>query len=151
MNEKFVQRMADEKVAHDTRVVADFIRIYCDGHHADREKHPAATDAASLGVFEGKHPALCDECEAHLAYSEKRRAYCPEDPKPFCAHCETHCYRPEERAWQAQMMRYSGPRSWREGHMADGIRHAVEGIKWKREMARRAKAEAPSDNREESR
>ncbi len=143
--------MSGEKVAHDTRVVADFTRIHCDGLHADRLRREAQTEAAELGLYARKHPVLCEECEAHLAYAEKRRAYCTLDPKPFCAHCDTHCYRPEERAWQARMMRYSGPRSWREGHAIDGIRHAVEGIKWKREMARRAKAESTAREREETR
>lgn len=137
MNDRFANRMNDPKVAHDVRVVADFIRIYCDAHHRDRDRRPAATDAASLGVFRRKHPVLCAECEAHLAYAEKRRAYCPQDPKPFCAHCDTQCYRAEELAWQAQMMRFSGPRSWRHGHAIDGLRHLLEGRRYKREKARR--------------
>lgn len=146
MTERFAERMGDEKVVHDTRVVADFIRIWCDAHHADRRRREAETDAANCGVYAAKHPVLCEECEAHLAYAEKRRAYCPQDPKPFCAHCESHCYREAERQWQAQMMRFSGPRSWKEGHLIDGLRHAVDGMKWKREMARRAKSDAASGN-----
>ncbi len=142
MNDRFVRSVEDEKVAHDIRVVGDFVRIYCDGHHADAVRRPAETDAARLGVYGSKVPALCTECEAHLAYSEARRAYCPKDPKPFCAHCDTHCYRSEERAWQQQMMRYAGPRSWKEGHAIDGIRHVFEGRRWKREMARRARLSA---------
>lgn len=139
MNERFVQRMADEKVAHDVSVVGDFIRIYCDGHHEDRDRHGAATDAAELGVYGRKLPVLCAECQAHLGYAEKRRAYCPHDPKPFCAHCDTQCYRSEEQQWQREMMRYSGHKSWYQGHMIDGLRHMREGLEWKRTMARRAK------------
>lgn len=150
MNERFVNSMQREKVAHDTRVVADFIRIWCDGHHSDVERHVVTTDAAELGVFRKKVPVLCAECEAHLAYAEKRRAYCPQDPKPFCAHCDTQCYRPEELAWQAQMMRYSGPKSWRHGHTIDGIRHMLEGRRYKKDKARREKL-AATINREESR
>lgn len=140
--------MADGRVAHDTRVVADFIRIYCDGHHRDSERRPAATEAAALGVYSRKSPVLCRECEAHLAYAEKRRAYCPKDPKPFCAHCDTHCYRDDERTWQAAMMRYSGPKSWHEGHLIDGVRHVLEGRKYKKEMARRAAARTRSEGEE---
>jgi hypothetical protein len=146
MSERFAARMNDDKVAHDTFVVADFIRIYCDAHHADRERRPVRTDAAALGVYERKHPSVCEECEAHLAYAEKRRAYCPKDPKPFCAHCDSQCYRPDELTWQHDMMRFAGPKSWREGHMIDGIRHAVDGIRWKREMVRRARSGAASGN-----
>jgi predicted amidophosphoribosyltransferase len=137
MNERFQEKMHDAKVAHDVRVLADFVSIYCDGHHADRVRRPAATDAAALGLYGRKTPTLCEECEAHLGYGEQRRAYCPKQPKPFCAHCDTHCYKSDERTWQQQMMRYSGPRSWRRGHAIDGIKHVLEKRKWKRAMARR--------------
>jgi hypothetical protein len=138
MNEKFVTRMNDSKVRHDTVVLADFISIWCDGHHADRDRAAATTEGAELGIYGRKTPVLCDECQAHLAYAEKRRAYCPQDPKPFCAHCESHCYKSDERAWQQQMMRYSGPKSWRKGHAIDGIKHVLEARKWRKEMQRRA-------------
>lgn len=146
MNERFANRMRDEKVAHDTRVVADFIRIYCDAHHGDVDRRPAGTDAEELGVYR-KVPVLCRDCEAHLAYAEKRRAFCQQDPKPFCAHCDTQCYRPEELEWQARMMRYSGPRSWYQGHLIDGVRHALEARQYKKEVARRAMAQTGEDVR----
>ena len=126
MNERFLQRMKDPQVVHDTVVLADFISIWCDGHHRDRLRRLAATDGAELGIYGRKRPMLCEECEAHLAYAEQRRAFCPKDPKPFCAHCDTHCYRSAEREWQREMMRYSGPRSWRRGHVIDGIKHVLE-------------------------
>jgi hypothetical protein len=137
MNERFVEKMKEPKVAKDITVLADFIQIWCDGHHSDDARQSVSTDAAQLGVYGAKRPTLCEECSAHLAYAEKRRAYCPQDPKPFCAHCETHCYRSEEREWQRAMMRYSGPKSWSKGHAIDGIRHALEGRKWRKEMRQR--------------
>lgn len=137
MNDRFVTRMNDREVRHDTTVLADFVQIWCDGHHADVPRRLAETDAAELGVYGRKRPTLCAECEAHLAYAEKRRAYCPKDPKPFCAHCDTHCYKSDEREWQRDMMRYSGPKSWRKGHAIDGIKHVLEARKWRREMERR--------------
>jgi hypothetical protein len=137
MNDRFVERMNDKQVRHDTVVLADFVQIWCDGHHADLQRRKVLTDGASLGIYGRKTPSLCEECEAHLAYAEKRRAYCPKDPKPFCAHCDTHCYKSDEREWQRAMMRYSGPKSWRKGHAIDGIKHVLEGRKWKREMERR--------------
>lgn len=137
MNERFVTRMSDKKVQHDVCVLADFIQIWCDGHHAGGTRVAVDTDGRELGVYGPKVPVLCEECEQHLAYAEKRRALCPKDPKPFCAHCDTHCYKSDERTWQQQMMRYSGPKSWRKGHLIDGIRHAVEGIKARRQMAHR--------------
>lgn len=149
MNERFIGKMADKQVAHDVRVLAGFVQIFCDGQHADRERARIRTDAAELGVYGRKTPTLCAECEAHLAYGETRRAYCPKDPKPFCAHCDTHCYVADERLWQQQMMRYSGPKSWRKGYAIDGIKHVLGARKWRREMERRA-AEAPAGRKEDS-
>jgi hypothetical protein len=147
MTDRFQHVMNDPKVRHDVALLGDFVQIWCDGHHADRSRTQASTYAAQLGVY--KHRLLlCEECEAHLAYAEKRRAYCPKDPKPFCAHCDTHCYKPEERVWQQQMMRYSGPRSWRKGHAVDGIKHVLEARRWKRDLARKA-AETSSATRKE--
>jgi len=131
MTEKFRARMADEQVRRDTRTVGDFVGIYCGGNHADRQRAPIESDAASLGVYGRKAPVVCAECAEHLRYAEKRRAYCPKDPKPFCAHCDTHCYKPEERSWQQHMMRYSGPRSVFHGHAIDGIKHALEARKYR--------------------
>lgn len=138
MTERFASRMADYKVAHDVATVGDFVQIFCDGHHADAPRRRVVTDAAEMGVYGKKHPVLCDECEAHLAYAEKRRAYCSQDPKPFCAHCEVHCYSPDERVWQQAMMRYSGHRSLGKGHVIDGLRHMIEGLKYHRQHARSA-------------
>ncbi|MBC7265440.1 MAG: nitrous oxide-stimulated promoter family protein [Coriobacteriia bacterium] len=136
-NERIAARLRDPKVAHDVRTLGDFIAIYCAGHHKDRERRPARTAAAEAGVYGNKPPRLCEECEAHLAYGEKRRALCPKDPKPFCAHCDTHCYKSDEREWQRQMMRYSGPRSVLRGHAIDAVRHALE-ARSHRAAARRA-------------
>jgi len=149
MSERFAERMQDKEVRHDSVLLADFVQIWCDGHHADAARRPAETDGARLGVYGRKPPVLCEECEAHLAYAEKRRAYCPKDPKPFCAHCDTHCYKSDEREWQRAMMRYAGPKSWRKGHAIDGIKHALQGRKFRRETERRAaqsdSAEAPNN------
>lgn len=144
MSDRFAEHMSDKQVAHDCTVLADFVQIWCDGHHEDQTRKRAETDAARLGVYGRKTPNLCSECEAHLAYGEKRRAYCPKDPKPFCAHCDTHCYKSDERAWQQQMMRYSGPRSWRKGHAVDGVKHVLQARKWRKEIAKRAAIERTS-------
>ena len=135
MNDRFAQAMVDEQVAKDTRTVADFIAIYCKGNHGRRERSAAESDATTLGVYGRKRPVICAECQEHLRYAEKRRAYCPKDPKPFCAHCDTHCYSAVELEWQRQMMRYSGPRSALHGYAIEGIRHALEARKWRRTMA----------------
>lgn len=144
MNDRFAQRMSDVHVARDTRTVADFTRIYCDGHHAVEPRAAVETDAAQLGVYGRKRPVLCAECAAHLAYAEKRRAYCVKDPKPFCAHCDSQCYASSELEWQGRMMRYSGPRSWYQGHAIDGIRHALEARTYRKRTQRAADGPAPT-------
>lgn len=140
MTDRVRERLADERVAHDTRLLGDFARIYCEGKHADREKRPLESAGADLGVY-GKPVVVCDECAELLAYAEKRRALCPQDkpgaPKPFCSHCETHCYKPEMRELMRDVMRYAGPRSMLHGHAVDGVRHMIEGRKHAAEVRRR--------------
>ncbi len=140
MTDRVRERLADERVAHDTRLLGDFARIYCDGKHAGRDKHPLRSPGAALGVY-GKVPVVCDECAELLVYAEKRRALCPQDkpgaPKPFCSHCETHCYKPGMRELMREVMRYAGPRSMLHGHAVDGVRHMIEGRKHAAEMRRR--------------
>lgn len=147
MNERFAQRARDAHVRSDIRVVAGLGGIYCDGLHRDRERAALASDAASLGVY-GKHaPLLCDECAAHIRYAEARRAYCPKDPKPFCSHCDSHCYKQDEAKWQRQMMRYAGPRSLASRYCVPAVRHALEARKWRKTKA--ALSAAPSEPTED--
>lgn len=135
MNERFRERMQDPKVRSDITTLGDFTAIYCRGNHRDRDRIPFASDASALGAYDRKQLHLCEECAEHLRYGEKRRAYCPKDPKPFCAHCDTHCYGAEESAWQRQMMRYSGRRSALHGYAIAGIRHALEARALRRRAA----------------
>jgi hypothetical protein len=134
MNQRFAEKMRDPKVVGDVTILADFTQIWCDGHHRDAARTEIATDAATLGAYGRRTYVLCDECAAHLSYAEHRRAYCSQDPKPFCAHCEVHCYSPAEREWERTMMRYSGPKSWRKGHALDSIRHALEGLRYRKKV-----------------
>jgi len=147
VNERFAEKMADPAVAHDAVVIADLTAIWCDGHHRDRSRRQARTEGAVAGIYGRRRIVLCEECEAHLAYAEKRRAYCPKEPKPFCANCDTHCYKSDEREWQREMMRYSGPRSWRKGHAIDGIRHVIESHRHKKHAEKTARQAAATASR----
>lgn len=138
MNERFAERMRDTKVRGDIRIVAGMGAIYCAGNHRDRERVALESDAAALGVYGRRIPRLCPECAEHIRYAEKRRAYCPKEPKPFCAHCDSHCYSGDESAWQRQMMRYSGPRSMWHGYAIPGMKHAMEARKWRKTIATQA-------------
>lgn len=142
MSERFVERMRARDVRADTRIVAGLAGIYCAANHTDRERVPLQSDASVLGVYGRRVPRLCDECADHIRYAEKRRAFCPRDPKPFCAHCDTHCYKRDESEWQRVMMRYAGPRSMFHGYAIPGIKHALEARKWKRRMAGRSGVDA---------
>jgi hypothetical protein len=138
VNDRFRDKMSEKAVRHDTRLLGDFCDIYCGELHADRERRPLVSDAAELGVYGRRLPVVCDECAEMLRYAEKRRAYCPHDPKPFCANCETHCYNAAMRAYMQDVMRYAGPRSWRRGYAVDGIKHALAARKHRKAAAQAA-------------
>lgn len=131
LDTRFEEKMAAKGVRKDTRLLGDFTQIYCNGNHQDEEKKPLASEGVDLGVYGRKVPVVCDECAELLVYSEKRRAFCPKDPKPFCNYCDTHCYKPDMREYMREVMRYAGPRSMWHGHAIDGIKHLVEGKKAK--------------------
>lgn len=138
LSDRFAERVRDRNVQGDIRTVTGLCSIYCAGNHHDHERTPLVSDASALGVYGRRVPRLCDECAGHIRYAEKRRAYCPKDPKPFCAHCDTHCYKADESEWQRQMMRYAGPRSMWHGYAIPGIKHALEARKWRKTMAAKA-------------
>jgi Nitrous oxide-stimulated promoter len=148
MSEKPVEKMREAAVVHDTRLLGDFAVIYCKGNHAGAAKAPLASEGVSLGVYGTEPPIVCERCADLLAYAEKRRAYCPKDPKPFCSHCDTHCYTSEQAEYMREVMRYAGPRSLLHGHAIDGIRHVIDGRKAKKAAVARA---AAITEREESR
>lgn len=142
MNETFVERMGDRKVRHDTKLLGDFADIYCGELHPDRPRARLASDGATLGVYGRRLPVVCEDCAELLRYSEKRRAYCPKDPKPFCAACDTHCYKPDMRHYMQEVMRYSGRRSWKRGYAVDGVKHVIEMRRFKARQRREAEAAA---------
>ncbi|NTW29359.1 MAG: nitrous oxide-stimulated promoter family protein [Coriobacteriia bacterium] len=142
MSERFERRMGEVGVARDAATVAGLMRIWCDAHHAERSRDTVRTPTALLGVYGRRTPVLCSECQAHLAYAEQRLVHCPKDPKPFCSHCDIHCYSATEREWQRAMMRYAGPRSIFRGHALEAIRHMFEGWIAGRHTERRRREES---------
>lgn len=130
---RFAERVASQGVAHDIRVVSGLIEIYCRGAHPDRPKSALDSAACRLGIYGGHVPKICEECADHARYAETRRAYCPKDPKPFCAHCDTHCYKSDEAEWERQVMRYAGPRSLFSRYAFDAIKHVRDSRRWRRE------------------
>lgn len=120
-------RMADAHVRSDTRLLGDFAAIYCRGKHAGARRAPLESDGATIGVYGNRTPVVCTECAELLRYAEKRRAFCPKDPKPFCSYCDTHCYSAAMRDQMRDVMRYAGPRSMFGRHFIAGIKHVVDG------------------------
>lgn len=138
MQDRFAEKMTEKKARSDTKLLGDFTAIFCRGVHGSAVRAPLVSDAAALGVYGPRPPAACPECAELLRYAERRRAYCPKDPKPFCSHCDTHCYAPEMRERMREVMRYSGPRSLLHGHAIDGVKHLIEGRKARAASARAA-------------
>ena len=143
MQDRFAEKMTGNKARSDTRLLGDFAAIHCRGVHKHARRAPLVSDAAALGVYSERPPVVCDECADLLRYAEKRRAYCPRDPKPFCSYCDTHCYSADMRERMREVMRYSGPRSLLHGHAVDGVKHLIEGRRARAEAARAA--DEPTD------
>ena len=141
-SERFDAAMRDPEVIKDTKLLGDFAQIYCGGVHDSADKAALRSDGVDLGVYGKKPPVVCDDCAELLRYAEKRRAFCPLDPKPFCNYCESHCYKQDMRAYMRDVMKYAGPRSWKHGYAIEGIKHMVEGKRHKRELERRAAEES---------
>jgi hypothetical protein len=93
-------RLATPRMTRELNTLAAMLRIYCRDHHA-----AAAPD----------EQGLCAECGELLAYARKRLAGCPFGvDKPTCAHCQIHCYGPQQREAVRVVMRHAGPRMlWR--------------------------------------
>jgi hypothetical protein len=127
MQDRFAAKMTDEHARDDVRLLADFTRIYCRGKHRSATRMPMVSEGSVLGVYGRRPPVVCERCADLLRYAEKRRAYCPKDPKPFCSHCDTHCYSPDMRERVRDVMRYAGPRSLLSRHAVAGVRHLLEG------------------------
>jgi hypothetical protein len=68
----------------------------------------------------GTNGDFCSDCKGVFAYAIKRLNKCSfGEDKPACAHCPTHCYRPDMRQRIREVMRYAGPRMiWRHPFLA---------------------------------
>lgn len=134
MQDRFAEKMSNTKARGDTRLLGDFTHMYCRGNHRDAARTRLISAGVEAGVYGTRVPVVCAECADLLRYAEKRRAFCPKDPKPFCSHCDTHCYAADMRERVRVVMRYAGPRSMFSRHAVAGVKHLLEG--------RRAKAAA---------
>ena len=142
---RIAARLADPQVARDVQTLGGMVQIWCADHHAGADRVPYEGLGAQEGCYApGRVPRLCPECAAHLEYGETRRALCPKDPKPSCHACDTHCYKPDERAWQRQVMAYAGPRAMFRGMFGDAVRHLRQELAGRRAVRAREKAREQS-------
>lgn len=84
----------EKKRQRERDTVREIIKIYCHGHHHERNG-----------------AEFCPDCQKIADYADARIAKCPRmDIKTFCNVCPIHCYAPQERAQIRRIMAYSGPR-----------------------------------------
>ena len=144
MRGSFDTLITARRARRDTKLLGDFSQLYCRHHHASAARGPLVSEGAALGVYGRRPPVVCEACAELLRYAERRRAFCPYDPKPFCSACETHCYSAEMAETMRRVMRYSGPRSMLRGHALQGLRHMAE-VRRIRAVARRKAASAGNE------
>jgi hypothetical protein len=92
----------------DLKILAQFVRIYCDHRHPQSEKEPLHLRTHDVAAIAGREVVLCANCRKLLAHAFVKRTGCPLDPKPACRRCPAHCYLPKYRAAIREVMRYSG-------------------------------------------
>ena len=81
------------RLKEEAMTIEAMVRLYCRKHHLPDED------------------GLCEDCRSFLEYAKKRLACCPYGgEKPVCAKCRIHCYKPEMKVRQREVMRYAGPR-----------------------------------------
>ena len=108
---------AEEKIDRDTRILAQFIEVYCEKKHPGLDKAPWEPSDGYIISIEKSSPLLCPDCADLLDYSATRRRLCPLDPKPTCKNCEIHCYALEDRAKIREVMRFSGMQMIKRGRI----------------------------------
>ncbi len=105
--------MTKRRLQRELKTVQAMIRLYCQPQHGTKE-------------------TLCPDCEALLAYAEKRLDKCPYgERKPVCNRCAVHCYKPAMRKRVRDVMRYAGPRLfWHYPVLT--IQHLLDGLMLKK-------------------
>jgi len=98
-----------ELVQKDLSMLALFVRVYCEGNHAEATKAPFVLKGFDVPAISGREElCLCPGCTKLLMHAFIKRQACPMDPKPMCKHCPSHCYAPLYRQQIREVMKYSG-------------------------------------------
>jgi len=93
------------------KTIRVMIELFCRDHHAGRSGAP-----------------LCDSCRELLNYSIERVKCCPvKETRTTCGQCQVHCYKPTMQKRIKEVMRYSGPRMFKE-HPLLAAKHLLKGM-----------------------
>lgn len=100
-------------IESEKKTIETMIRLYCRENHGGCEQ-------------------LCGDCTQLLDYAKARLDKCPfGDNKPVCKDCEIHCYQPDMRARVSEVMKFSGPRMFKEDPIG-AIRHLLHTLRKKK-------------------
>ncbi|WP_210499268.1 nitrous oxide-stimulated promoter family protein [Vibrio crassostreae] len=83
-----------KKLEQEFKTVKLMVEIYCKAHHENTD-----------------NKSLCEKCQELIEYANVRLDRCPYgDAKPTCNKCPIHCYKPEQKEFMRDVMRFSGAR-----------------------------------------
>jgi len=102
--------LSESELKAEGETIRVMIKLYCRDHH------------------NCSHPP-CPECKELLGYAVERVARCPlGEERTTCGKCPIHCYKPSMRERIIEVMRYAGPRMFKE-HPKLAARHVLQGLK----------------------
>jgi len=117
--------------AEDAELAVRFTEWYCRAHHDDREREPLVSEGVDCAIYGTRIPVLCAEDASFARYVEQRTKYCPHHPKPFCAFCETKCYKSDMAQYSRTVMRWAGPRSLFSRYWLRALQHGAQTVRYR--------------------
>lgn len=97
-----------KKMKKDIAILSNFVEIYCNNIHREREKRVVRANGVLMNFLNEISKPLCKDCQDLLLYSATKRVLCPYEPKPACKKCPTPCYKDGFRKKMREIMRFSG-------------------------------------------
>jgi len=116
----------ERKLLRDLKLLAKFIRVYCDRRHRDAPRAAVRLKTHDLEAICGREVVLCEDCRKLLAHAFVKRTRCPFVPKPMCRQCPDHCYAPKYRRQIREVMKVAGRRLVLSGRL-DHLFHLFSG------------------------
>lgn len=107
----------EEKIRKDIVIISDFIKIFCEELHNERDKKQVKFSGKIKEYLSGYSMILCADCKNLLLYSAGKRIACQFYPKPMCKKCITPCYKEDCRAKIKDVMKFSGKYLLKKGRL----------------------------------